>query len=399
MFPDGVIVRSHLLSVPVDLVIAKSRIRFSNHVVVEIYADGVVGYGEGVLYRALPHQVGNAFRQFTQARPLIDLPVEREKWLSWIHTLLPNIPGLAQALDAARWDLIGQQQQLPLVELLGGAQRMSVPVTEQIFIRDWPVAERELDEILGHGTQRLKVKIGAGPERDLETIRRLRAHVGPHVDIRIDANHAYSLEQSRVLYRELADLGVTALEEPLVVRDWAGLRALRREIGLPIILDESIMTHEHLAEAIQKEAIDVLNLKLSRVGGLTQALDYARICRQYGIGVCMGCSEDLGLGTAAIVHLAAALPHLVSTEGLGPQRLGFDIVLPEWQIVDGALTVPQQPGLGVTLRPRWQQDLPLHIRCFDLAQPDGRLLVYSHYVRWFQRANNVLWRTRSKVGI
>jgi muconate cycloisomerase len=307
-------------------------------------------------------------------------------------------PALSYAVDTALWDLRAKKAGKAVVDLLGGSRRRRVPITEQVFIRDWPAAEEELDGILSRGTRRIKVKIGTSPQADLEALRRVRDFVGPGVEIRVDANHAYTLAEGEPLYLALADLGVLALEEPLSLRDWPSLQALRQRLGMVVMLDESILSLSELQAAITQEAIDILNVKLTRVGGISQALRYAEVCSEHGVEVALGCSEELGVGTAAIVHLAAGLPQVHSVEGLGPQRLGFDLIAEQWSLADGMLSCPESPGLGVTLPTAWANQLPHGIRCFDLSDGGGRLRIFSHYARWFQRANNLLWRAQRRRG-
>jgi len=388
----------YFFAVPVDFRIALGRIRFSHHLLIQLQAADAMGIGEGVLYHALPHQAAHLFRH--TVRPAVEeddllsrSPEEQEAWLA---CLTDASPALAYAVDTALWDLRGKRAGRSVVDLLGGPRRWRVLITEQIFIRHWPTAEKELDGILSRGTQRIKVKIGTSPQADLEMMRRLRTFVGPEVEIRVDVNHAYTLAEGKPLYQSLVDLGVLALEEPLPVRDWPSLRTLRQQLGIPVVLDESILSLDDLQAAIAEEAIDILNIKLTRVGGISQALRYARVCYQHGVKVALGCSEELGVGTAAIVHLAAALPGVHSVEGLGPQRLGFDVIDEGWSLADGMLACPEGPGLGVTLPTAWADRLPDSVRCFNLSDAGGRLRLFSHYAHWFQRGNNLLWRVQRR---
>jgi L-alanine-DL-glutamate epimerase-like enolase superfamily enzyme len=391
--------RGHLLAVPVDFRIALTRIRFSHHILIQMRTDDATGVGEGILYRTLPHQAGALFGSLV--RPALAeggmLNTGPEEQRAWLAELATASPALAYAVDTALWDLRGRADGRPVADLLGGTQRRHIPITEQIFIRDWATAEAELDAILSRGTRRLKVKIGVNPQADLEAVRCVRAFVGPEVEIRVDVNHAYTLAEGEPLYHTLADLGVLALEEPLRLQDWPNLRALRQRVGLPVILDESVLSLEDLRAAIAEEAIDILNIKLTRVGGISQALRYAEVCRQHGVQVAIGCTEDLGVGTAAIAHLAATLPQVHSTEGLGSIRLGFDLTAEPWNLQDGALAVPQGPGLGMTLPADWQDRLPHQVQFFDLDNGGWPLRTFSYYALWFQRASNVIWRIRRKV--
>jgi L-alanine-DL-glutamate epimerase-like enolase superfamily enzyme len=389
----------YLLAVPIRFRIALARILFSQHVFVQLDSNGLTGAGEGVLYRAKPHQAGRLLRRVVlpwwericKAQVPLDWTEQARQWAS-------VSPAVAYAVDTALWDLRGRADGQSLSAMLGGARRSQVDLTEQIFIHDWATAEAELSAILARGTRRLKLKIGTSPAADLEVVRRVRVFVGPNVELRVDANHAYSLDESESLYRRLADLGVLAFEEPLRLRDWAALQALRGRLGVPVILDESILSLNDLKAAIDGQALDILNVKLTRVGGVTLAREYIDLCQQHGIGVAIGCAEDLGIGTAAIVHLAASLESCHSVEGVGPLRLGFDVVTPDWSVQDGTLRMPEGPGTGVTLCEDWLARVPEHVQWFDLAGQPARLWAFSHYSRFLQRAENVRLRIARRFG-
>lgn len=376
----------HLLSVPVDFRIALSRILFSHHVFVQLSEGRHTGTGEGILYRATPYQAACLLRH-SQA----------DNWTEQIRHWATISPAVAYAMDTAWWDLRGHNEGKPLSTMLGGAKRCQVDVTEQVFIHDWNTAEAELDTILAHGTRRLKIKIGVNPTADLGAVRHVRAFVGPNIELRVDANHAYSFDDSKLLYHHLADLGILAFEEPLHLRDWPRLRALREHLGIPIILDESILSLDDLRAAIAGQALDVLNVKLTRVGGITLAHEYIALCQQHGIGVVIGCAEDLGIGTAAIVHLATSLDNC-HIEGIGPLRLGFDVVTPDWTVQNGTLQIPDGPGLGVTLRKDWRAHIPKQVRQFGLMRPTPKMWAFSHYSRFLQRAENVRLRVARRLS-
>lgn len=388
----------YLLGIPVNFRIAGARIRFSQHVFVELNRNGFTGAGAGVLYRAKPHQAARLLRRVVlpwweraHHRAQDDL-----EWTEQVRQWARISPAVAFAVDSAWWDWRGRAERLSLSAMLGGAQGSRVTVTEQIFIHDWSTAEAELSAILARGTRRLKLKIGLSPVADLETVRRVRAFVGPTVDLRVDANRAYTLNDSETFYQQLADLGVQAFEEPLSQHNWADLRALRQRLGVPVILDESILRIEDLHQAIAEQALDILNVKLTRLGGISLAREYVTLCQQHNLGVLIGCTEDLGLGTAAIVHLGASVVNGHSVEGVGPLRLGFDVVTPAWQVHDGALEVPTGPGLGVSLAESWLTHLPQRVHRFHLTEPSMRLWAFSHASRFLQRGDNARLRLISR---
>jgi L-alanine-DL-glutamate epimerase-like enolase superfamily enzyme len=346
------------------------------------------------LYRSTGWQVGQLWSG--QLRPNLEtLTLEQvtgEGWQTCLEGIVAAEPGLAFAADAALWDLKGKVEGRPVADLLGEVQRTSLPVTEQIFISNWSQSEQELGQILARGTTRLKVKTGAGLAQDVALIGRVREMVGPDVELRVDANRAYTLAEAAGMYRELAALGVLAAEEPLR-ESWPALRQFRETVGLPVMLDESILSLTDLRQAIEAQAIDSLNIKLTRVGGLSQALTYSHFCQAAGVAVSLGCNEDLGPGMAAILHFAAAVPGLYSMEGLGNLRLGLDLIGDSIAIKEGQVPLPAGSGLGVQLANDWMERLNGRARVFDLNQGTHIFLrAYSTFARTYQRATNLLYR-------
>jgi L-alanine-DL-glutamate epimerase-like enolase superfamily enzyme len=194
------------------------------------------------------------------------------------------------------------------------------------------------------------------------------------------------------MYRELAGMGVLAAEEPLR-ESWASLREFRESVRLPVMLDESILSLDDLRQAIEAKAIDSLNIKLTRVGGLSQALAYSQLCQEAGVAVSLGCNEDLGPGMAAILHIAAAVPDLYSMEGLGNLRLGVDLITERMAIEKGVVSLPAGAGLGVELSSDWIKRLNGRARVFDLNRPKRLFLrAFSTLARTRQRATNLFYR-------
>ena len=392
-------INTFFLSFPVNFKLSRFRIIYSHHVVVQLSDGQYTGIGSGVLYRStlwqlyqLWHTHASAITNALSAGPPPD---------NTSNLLAPIIvaePGLAFALDTAVYDLKGKHEGQPVAELLGGFQRTAVPITEQIFIDDWAKSEQELQQIIARGTTHLKIKTGFSPEKDLALIQKVRRTVGQNVDLRIDANRAYNLTESLELYKQFKQLGVTTLEEPINNPDWASWRTLRHEVGLPIMLDESILSPADLQAAIQAKVIDSLNIKLTRVGGITQALIYAQLCHDAGVAVSIGCNEDIGPGMAAILHFSAAQTRHDGTEGVGHLRLGTDIIDEEMAIRDGALSLSTRPGLGVTLKPNFSRKLPSNVQVIDLNHvPAAQMRLISSYRRNKQRAATAVYRLQRKL--
>lgn len=387
-------IKGYVVSFPVDFKLSRFRIIYSHHIVVSLRCGSLEAIGSGVLYRSTLTAVANLWHSGLEAqlRHLSDHEWE-SAWSLLVKRIIPAEPGLAFALDTAFWDLKGQQAGQPLADLLGGVVRSQLAVTEQIFIADWKQSKPELAEIIDRGTTKLKVKIGFSPAEDIQLVQRVRQFVGDDMEIRVDANRAYSLADSLSMYKALANLGVLAVEEPL--NNQADLRRFRRESGLPVMLDESILTLGDLEEAITAQAIDSLNIKLTRVGGISEAMAYRQMCEAAGVAVSLGCNEDLGPGMAAILHIAAASPDLYSMEGIGRLRLNTDFIGEEMTIQNGCVLLPQGNGLGVHLADDFPETLKQTAYVFDLSTTSPWLMKgASHFFRSKQRAATAVYRLK-----
>lgn len=390
----GVVAQAYLLSFPVDFKIARTRIIYSHHVVVTLAADGLVGCGSGVLYRGSPWQLKAMWDGWLrEALAALDVSQLEAGWQPLLDRLGDVQPGMTFAVDSALWDLRGKQRGLRVAALLGGVQRTQIPITEQIFIDRWAESEAELQEMQQRGTTSLKVKTGFHPAYDVDLVQRVQQFMGPGVEIRVDANRGYALAAGLESYRTMRTAGVLAAEEPISDKEWAALAHLRAETGLPVMLDESILRLDDLRRALEADALDILNVKLTRVGGISRALAYIELCQQAGVAISVGCAEDIGPGMASILQLSAALPELYSTEGMGYLRLGTDIIATPMALQDGVVALPDGPGLGVALLPDFVRAVGERARALDLTTASRTYVkAYSQYVLWRQRAATALHR-------
>lgn len=394
--------QAYLLSFPVDFKIARTRIIYSHHVVVTLAVDGMVGCGSGVLYRGTPWQLKTMWDGWLcEALTTLDMTTLDAGWQPLLDRLGHVQPGLTFAVDSALWDLRGKRNGQRVAEMLakklgeefGSVQRTEIPITEQIFIDRWVESEDELRAMQQRGTTSLKVKTGFHPQQDVELVARVQKFMGPDVEMRVDANRGYALADSLVTYQAMAAAGVLAAEEPISDKDWSVLRRFRHETKLPVMLDESILSLADLEQAIAAEALDILNVKLTRIGGISHALAYVKLCQAAGVALSIGCAEDIGPGMASILHLSAALPALYSTEGMGYLRLGTDIIANPLPVVGGKVTLPDAPGLGVELLPNFAAAVGKHARVLDLTKSSrAAVYAYSRYVLFRQRAATALHR-------
>ncbi|WP_405060404.1 o-succinylbenzoate synthase [Kribbella sp. NBC_01505] len=246
-------------------------------------------------------------------------------------------------LDTAGWVLWATINGTPLATALGGTRS---EVVAGVSLGIEPSIDALLTEVGRHlaaGYPRVKLKIAPG--WDVEPVRAVRsAH--PDLDLHVDANGIYTADQSDQL-RALDEFGLTMIEQPFAPRDLLAHAKLQREIATPICLDESVETLEDLEIALSLQAIRVLNIKVSRMGGLTAARAAHDLAHEAGIPVWCGGMHEFGIGRAANVALSSlpgfSLPSDVSASA---KYYAQDVITPPVVATQGVVQVPTTAGLG-----------------------------------------------------
>ena len=219
----------------------------------------------------------------------------------------------------------------------------------------------------------VKVKVGAAGIDDEACLRRVRRIVGPNVDLRLDANESWRCEDVCRKMQPLLKYNVTSLEQPVPHSDVAGLRQVRSELNLPVMLDESLCCREDAERAIAGGWCDLFNIRLSKCGGLLRSLRLAAIARQQGLGFQLGCQVgETGILSAAGRHFACNIDNIRYLEG------SFDRFLVLDSLTEQDLTFQyggrgkrlSGPGLGVDVNEcRIRQ---LAVRTSELITPQSR---------------------------
>lgn len=249
------------------------------------------------------------------------------------------------ALEGAVWDLYAKMQGMSLSQALGGT-RTTIDVGVSIGIE--PTIEKLLQRVEGFvrdGYKKIKVKIKPG--FDVEPMRAIRQTFGPDVPLMADANSAYTLSDIDML-KELDEFGLIMIEQPLAHDDIIDHATLQRELKTPICLDESIHTVEDARKAIGLGSCRIINIKIGRVGGLTDAKKIHDLCQANHVPVWCGGMLEAGIGRAHNIAMAS-LANFTIPGDTSPSHRYFaeDIVTPWIDFAKpGVLNVPTAPGIG-----------------------------------------------------
>lgn len=247
------------------------------------------------------------------------------------------------ALEGAIWDLYAKRTHQTLASALGGHKKQ---IEVGISIGIQKSVEELLSLIEGYvneGYKRIKVKIKPG--WDVDVIRAIRERF-PDVPLMADANSAYSLEDATLL-KQLDEFNLTMIEQPLASDDIIDHATLQKQLKTPICLDESIHSLEDARKAIELGSCGIINIKIGRVGGLTESKKIHDYCESKGIPVWCGGMLESGIGRAHNVAITTLSNFIMPGDTAGSERYWErDIIDPEVTVEDGYITVPDQPGIG-----------------------------------------------------
>jgi len=264
-----------------------------------------------------------------------------------------NSPAKA-ALDIALHDLVGRIHGEPVWRLLGGCRAEPVETDFTVSIDAPEAMAAEAKRLVGEGFRTIKVKVGEDPVRDVERVRRIREAVGEEVALRIDANQGWTRAEAVWALSRMAELDIEFVEQPVAAWDIEGLAWVRRRSPVPVMADESVHSPQDAWQVIHAGAVDYVNIKLMKAGGLRRACEIAAICRAAGVPNMIGGMVESNLSATAAVHFAMAERNVIFRDlDLGTEPEAQLIAEGGSHIVAGRqeLHDPEAPGLGiVTIR-------------------------------------------------
>jgi L-alanine-DL-glutamate epimerase-like enolase superfamily enzyme len=323
--------------------------------IVEVETDeGITGIGEtlGSPYIKL---VVEAVRQNAlwlkgrdprQIRSFLALSDDR----GWHH--YPHIGHMASAaLEMAMWDITGKAAGLPVHQFFGGAVRTKVPFYWYITALDRTPAgvRRQAREGVERGFRTLYMKIGFDIDDDIRLIREIRDEVGPEVGIRVDPNEGWSLFDARRALRELEEVGLEYVEEPVDMNNLDAIAELRRSTRTRSGSNQSAWFAHNVRDVLVRQAADVVVTDPHQLGSLTAFHDVSAMCGIFGVPVVKHAFGDLGITTAAAMHVLATIhgPELPHQQHI--QVMEHDLLAEPLLFDEGCLDLPTKPGIGVEL--------------------------------------------------
>jgi L-alanine-DL-glutamate epimerase-like enolase superfamily enzyme len=340
--------RAVLVGIPQKAPIApyQSRYRATSEkeaLIVRLETDnGLVGWGETPV-DWLDKSFEGAPEEMLRGQVLGRDPFDLEQW--YAENTLGSY--LSSGVEMAFWDLKGQATGLPLYRLLGGAVRKKIELAACMGIRPYAEAKEIARRYVDMGFTTLKTKAGRRAEEDLEMVRGIRDGVGDKLKLRIDPNQGYAPEVAFPLARDLEKYNLEYFEQPMPKGLIADAARLRQRTQTPIALNESVTTLEIVLQILQLQAADVLLPDTYQCWGILGVKKVAVVAEAAGVPCVFHCAHDLGLKTAAMLHIVASCPGFSLANDCTYYGLVDDIITPLHAIDRGFMAVPEGPGLGV----------------------------------------------------
>ena len=329
----------------------------SDYVIVRLYTDqGIVGLGEATVsalwsgetskscVAALNDLIGPALigtdpTQISTCRKMMDF-------------LIKLNPFTKAAVEMALWDIAGKAQGVPVYQLLGGKCFDIIPTKMMIGAFGLPHVRALAEQFLSWGVRCLKVKVGLDLAGDLARVQAVRDVSGPDIPITIDANCGWNVTTARIALDRLRPLRILIAEQPIAPGDNEAMASLR-STGIPIMADESVFTLADAWNVLRAHAADVVSIYPGKNGGIAAAIEIAHVAQAAGVPCHIGSNLELGIGSAAMLHLASAVLNIDSetypADILGPHYHEADLLSQPLVLDPHGAKVPEGPGLGVIL--------------------------------------------------
>ncbi len=330
----------------------------SPYVIVRVHTDeGLVGLGEATLS---PRWSGETSPGCAAAIEGVISPALEGADPRDVTALAGRMEGAIRlnpftraAVEMALWDLAGKAVGLPVYRLLGGKVREAMPMKMVVGAFEVPKAVELAERFLEWGVRCLKVKVGLDPDGDIERVKAVREAAGPDVRIGVDGNCGWNITTARRALRALEAYDILFAEQPIGTEDPLALAQLRAATSIPIMADESVFTVGDAWHLTAHRAADILSVYPGKNGGMIASRAIADVAGAAGIVCHMGSNLELGIATAAMLHLGAAVPAIDSEtypgDFLGPLYHEADMITEPLDLGPEVARAPEGPGLGVEL--------------------------------------------------
>jgi L-alanine-DL-glutamate epimerase-like enolase superfamily enzyme len=262
-----------------------------------------------------------------------------------LKTALPGARSTHAMVDIMLYDLLARSAGVPLYKLLGGF-RESIPTSITVGIRPLKETIEKVDKWHRSGFRIFKIKGGLNVSEDIEKMIRIRERFKNSVTLRFDANQGYTVADAIKFINGTRNAGVELFEQPTPRDEFEWLGTITRKTEMPVIADESLVSLKDAYRISKNELTDIINIKLMKVGGITEGMHINSVAKSAGIEVMIGCLEECSLGISAGLHFALSRPNITYADLDGHLDLQNDPTAGAITLIEGVLYPTGTPGLG-----------------------------------------------------
>lgn len=323
-------------------------------VVVQVHTDtGHIGWGEApataVITGDIHGSIIDAIRTCIAPRLIGREVADLNRNCALVQSAMIHNTSAKAAVEIALYDLWAQLHGAPLYQMLGGGEPV---ITSDITISVDHIDKMVADSLsaLDRGFESLKIKVGKDIGLDIERVKAIHAAVDGRALLRLDANQGWTPKQAVFAMTALENAGVELelLEQPVKADDIAGLKYVTDRVNTPVMADESAFSPLQAIDLIQQRAADIINIKLMKTGGLSNAIRMADIAALHGVPCMIGCMLESSISVAAAVHLAVAKSDVITKIDLdGPSLCAFNPVVGGVTFNESEISISDAPGLGI----------------------------------------------------
>lgn len=313
-------------------------------------ADGVRGLGYAHAIPAITDTGNGVKAALDLLLPLLvgQAPSALREIMAQVDARLNFANSAKAAIDMALHDLLARQLGVPLHVLLGGAMRASVPQARILAIKPPAEMAARAAELAQQGYRQLKLKLSGEGALDVARVAEVRAAVGPAVTLTLDPNQSYDAKRMMQVFARIERHDIALIEQPVPASDWAGMKLLTDSLPVAIEADESALTLDDVLRLVTGRVVDVINLKVAKLGGLRRFAAAVAICEAGNVVCRVGATFGPALLQASALHAAACVTSLPYGCELGEHLHLCDDPFTPLPMGDGAIALPAGAGCGVT---------------------------------------------------
>lgn len=331
--------------------IAYETIDSTTNILVHIQTNnGLSGFGcaapDFEVTKETPQSVIDTFEQTIVPEIIEQDPLRRVWLLNNIKEKVSGQPSALAAIDMALYDLLGKVTGLPLYKILG-AYRTSIPTSITVGIMPTQETVAQVQDFIKQGFTCIKVKGGQCANTDIERMFKVREAVGSNIELRFDANQGYSVDDTLLFVSKTSELNIELLEQPTPKKHPKMLGQVTQKAEIPIMADESIMSLRDVFRLARNDMVDMVNIKLMKVGGIAEALMINSVAQAASLEVMVGCMDEAQIGISAGLHFALSRRNVLYADLDGHLDLIDDPTIGCFTIKDGVMFPNDKPGLGL----------------------------------------------------